>query len=215
VAEEPTTTVIQRYLDALPGDGDAEPAVRALLERAVGRLRLLCDSLLYRSYPRLTRPPANLETDELLGGVVAALLTALRATRPPTVRQFFGLACQHMRWQLNDLARRLDKRPAAAALPDSGGAAPPESTGSGLTPDGRRMLGAIEALPEDEREMFDLVRIQGLTRAEAAGVVGVSEKTVQRRLNRARLLLAERLADLCPDTPGGPDEAPPRDTPTP
>ena len=215
MAEEPTTAVIQRYLDALPGDGDAESAVRALLERAVGRLRLLCASLLYRSYPRLTRPPQNLETDELLGGVVAALLTALRATRPPTVRQFFGLACQHMRWQLNDLARRLDERPAAAALPESGGAAPPESTGSGLTPDGRRMLAAIEGLPEDEREVFDLIRIQGLTRAEAASVVGVSEKTVQRRLNGARLLLAERLADLCPDTPGGPDEAPPRDTPTP
>jgi len=215
MAEEPTTAVIQRYLDALPGDGDAEPAVRALLERAVGRLRLLCASLLYRSYPRLTRPPVNLEADELLGGVVAALLTALRATRPPTVRQFFGLACQHMRWQLNDLARRLDDRPAAAALPESGGAAPPESTGSGLTPDGRRMLAAIEGLPEDEREVFDLIRIQGLTRAEAASVVGASEKTVQRRLNRARLLLAERLADLCPDTPGGPDEAPPRDTPTP
>src|SRR4029077_11262521 len=29
---------------------------------------------------------------------------------------------------------------------------------------------------------------------------GVSEKTVQRRLNRARLLLAERLADLHPTT---------------
>ena len=215
MAEEPTTAVIRRYLDALPGDGDVEPAVRALLERAVGRLRLLCASFLYRSYPRLTRPPVNLETDELLGGVVAALLKALRATRPPTVRQFFGLACQHMRWQLNDLARRLDERPAAAALPESGGAAPPESTGSGLTPDGRRMLAAIEGLPEDEREVFDLIRIQGLTRAEAAGVVGASEKTVQRRLNRARLLLAERLADLCPDTPGGPDEVPPRDTPTP
>jgi RNA polymerase sigma-70 factor (ECF subfamily) len=215
MADEPTTAVIQRYLEALPGDEDAEPAVRALLERAVGRLRLLCASLLYRSYPRLTRPPLNLETDELLGGVVAALLTALRATRPPTVRQFFGLACQHMRWQLNDLARRLDERPAPAALPESGGAAPPESTGSGLTPDGRRMLAAIDGLPEDEREVFDLIRIQGLTRAEAAGVVGASEKTVQRRLNRARLLLAERLADLCPDTPGGPDEVPPRDTPTP
>ena len=33
----------------------------------------------------------------------------------------------------------------------------------------------------------------------SATVVGVSEKTVQRRLNRARLLLAERLADLRPD----------------
>ena len=53
--EEPTTVIIQRYLDALPGD------------------------------------------------------PALRTTRPPTVRRFFALANQHLRWQLNDLARRLDQ----------------------------------------------------------------------------------------------------------
>jgi RNA polymerase sigma-70 factor (ECF subfamily) len=154
--EEPTTVIIERYLDALPGDPAAEPVVRELLERAAGRLRLLCAAFLYKSYPRLTRPPVNLETDELLGGVVAGLLTALRTTRPPTVRRFFALANQHMRWQLNDLARRLDERPAAAGLAESGVAAPPASTASGLSPDGRRMLQAIEGLPEDEREVFDL-----------------------------------------------------------
>jgi RNA polymerase sigma-70 factor (ECF subfamily) len=196
--EEPTTIIIQRYLDALPGDTAAEPIIRELLERAVGRLHVLCATFLYKSYPRLTRPPVNLQADELLGGVVAGLLTALRTTRPPTVRRFFALANQHMRWQLNDLARRLDQQSAAAALAESGVAAPPASTTSGLSPDGRRMLEVIEGLPEDEREVFDLVGIQGLTHPEAAAVVGVSEKTVQRRLNRARLLLAERLADLQP-----------------
>ena len=70
------------------------------------------------------------------------------------------------------------------------------------------VLEAIEGLPEDEREVFDLVGIQGLTQAEVATVVGVSEKTVQRRLGRARLLLAEQLADLCPSTPGGPSPSP-------
>ena len=211
--EEPTTVIIQRYLDALPGDADDELTVRELLERAVGRLRSLCATFLHKRYPRLTRPPVNLEPDELLGDVVAGLLTALRATRPPTVRRFFALANQHMRWQLNDLARRLYQQPAAAALAESGVAALPGSTGSGLTPDGRRMLGAIEGLPEDEREVFDLVGIQGLTHAEAATVVGVSEKTVQRRLNRARLLLAERLADLRPAAAC--DPTPPGDTPPP
>jgi RNA polymerase sigma-70 factor (ECF subfamily) len=208
--EAPTTVIIQRYLDALPGDPAAEPVVRELLERAAGRLRQLCATFLYKSYSRLTRPPVNLETDELLGDVVARLLTALRATRPSTVRQFFALANQHMRWQLNDLARRLDQQQ-AAALSESGVAAPPDSTASGLGPDGRRMLGAIEGLPEDEREVFDLVGIQGLTHAEAAAVVGVSEKTVQRRLSRARLLLAERLADLRPATAD--DATPPGDSP--
>ena len=204
MSEEPTTVIIQRYLDALPGDTAAEPVIRELLERAAGRLRLLCGALLHKNYPRLTRPPANLETDELLGDVVAGLLAALRKTRPPTVRRFFALANQHMRWQLNDLAHRLDNQPAAAAaLAESGVAASTASSASGLSPDGRRMLAAIDGLPEDEREVFDLVGIQGLTHGEAATVVGVSEKTVQRRLNRARLLLAEQLADLRPQRDEG------------
>jgi RNA polymerase sigma-70 factor (ECF subfamily) len=200
--EEPTTVIIQRYLDALPGD-NAEPIIRDLLERAADRLRLLCGTLLHKSYPRLTRPPANLETDELLGGVVAGLLTALRKTRPPTVRRFFALANQHMRWQLNDLAGRLDERPAATALAESGAAASPASTATSLSPDARRILEVIDGLPENEREVFELVGIQGLTHAEAATVVGVSQKTVQRRLHEARLLLAERLADLRRPRPHG------------
>src|SRR5262245_64602452 len=112
--EEPTTVVIQRYLDAMPEDTAAEPIIRELLGRAVDRLRLFCATFLYKSYPRLTRPPVNLEADDLLNGVVAGLLTALRTTRPPTARRFFALANQHMRWQLNDLARRLDEWPAGA-----------------------------------------------------------------------------------------------------
>jgi RNA polymerase sigma-70 factor (ECF subfamily) len=43
------------------------------------------------------------------------------------------------------------------------------------------------------------VRIQGLTQVEAAEVLGVSTKTLQRRLNRALLILAEELDDLRPD----------------
>jgi RNA polymerase sigma-70 factor (ECF subfamily) len=60
------------------------------------------------------------------------------------------------------------------------------------------MLAAIDRLPEDEREVFDLIRIQGLTYPEAAGVLGVSPKTVQRRLNRSLVLLEAQLDDLRP-----------------
>src|SRR3954452_14944853 len=116
--EEHTTVVVQRYLDELAGGSPAEPVVRALLDRAVRRLHQLCAALLYRSYPRLTRPPLNLQADEMLGALVERLLKALREVRPGTVRQFFALAGQHMRWELNDLARRLDEQPAAVELRD-------------------------------------------------------------------------------------------------
>jgi RNA polymerase sigma-70 factor (ECF subfamily) len=137
----------------------------------------------------------------VLGAVVERLLKAMRAVRPRTVREFFALTNQHMRWELNDLARRLDERPDEVELRE--GLVPaPASSGSGLTPDARRILEAIDGLPAEEHEAFSLVRIQGLTQAEAAEVLGVSAKTVQRRLNHALLTLAERLDDLRPT--GGP-----------
>src|SRR6516225_8659765 len=201
MGEVHTTLVVQRYLDALSADTPAEPIVRALLDGAVRRLHLLCSTMLYRSYPRLTHPPLNLQADELLSAVTERLLKALRAARPRNVRQFFALANQHLRWELNDLARRLDEQPTAVELRE--GSVPAQaSSGSGLTPNARRMLEAIGELPEDEREAFDLVRVQGMTQVEAAQLIGVSVVTVKRRLNRGLRLLTERLADLRPgETP--------------
>jgi RNA polymerase sigma-70 factor (ECF subfamily) len=197
MAEEHTTAVVQRYLDELGGDSPAEPIIRALLDRAVRRLHLLCSTMLYRNYPRLMQPPLNMQADELLGAVAERLLKALREARPRTVRELFALANQHMRWELNDLARRLDNQPAAVELCE--GLVPsPASSVSGLTPDGLRMLQAIGDLPEEEREVFDLVRVQGLSQTEAAEILGVSSATVKRRLNRGLRLLTERLADLRP-----------------
>jgi RNA polymerase sigma-70 factor (ECF subfamily) len=196
---EHTTAAVQRYLDALAGDQPAEPIVRALLDRSVRRLHALCRNLLYRQYRRLTLPPLNLEPDELLSAVVERLLKAMRSQRPPTVRQFFGLVNQHMRWELNDLCRRLDKQPAVRQIDEQAVPVPfTSSSASSLTPNHLGVLEAIDKLPEDEREVFGLVRVQGLTHAEAADVTGVSTKTVQRRLNRAMVLLWKDLEHLRP-----------------
>ena len=201
MAEEPTTAAVQRYLDELAGDSPAEPVVRALLSRAVRRLHQLCAAMLYRSYPRLTKPPVNLQVDEMLGAVVERLLKARREARPASTRQFFALACQHMRWELNDIARRLDEQPAAVELRDEL-VAVSASSDSGLSPDSRRILAAIDGLPEREREAFDLVRIQGMSQSEAAQVLAVSVMTVNRRLNRGLKLLAATLGDLYPGDEG-------------
>ena len=136
--------------------------------------------------------------DTFQGTVAERLLKALREARPVTVRQFFALAGQHMRWELNDLARRLDEQPTAVELRD--GLVPtPANSDSGLSPDARLMVEAIGRLPEDEREAFDLVHIQGLSQAEAAEVLGVAARTVKRRLDRGIRLLTEWLGDLNPD----------------
>ncbi len=200
---EQTTLDVQRYLDELgnlDGSAPAEPIIRALIDRSVGRLQMLCEALLVRSYPRLMQPPLNLQSEEMLSAVVDRLIKAMQQVRPATVRQFFGLANQHMRWELNDLARRLDKHPADREL-NAGLAMAPEPSASQLTPNAVRMLDAIDNLPDDEREVFGLVRIQGMTHTEAADLLDVSPKTIQRRLNRCMILLTASLGDLNPDTP--------------
>jgi RNA polymerase sigma-70 factor (ECF subfamily) len=60
------------------------------------------------------------------------------------------------------------------------------------------MLEAIDSLPEQEREAFCLVRIQGMTQTEAAQLLGVAGPRVKRRLERGLRLLTTQLADLRP-----------------
>src|SRR5262249_27682117 len=110
-----------------------------------------------------------------------------RAARAPA-RAFSPRPAQHVRGERSDRPRRFDEQPAAVELRDESVPAP-ASTDSGLTPDGRRILAAIERLPEGEREAFDLVRIQGMSQAEAAQALEVSVMTVNRRLNRGLHLL--------------------------
>ncbi|MBL8748048.1 MAG: sigma-70 family RNA polymerase sigma factor [Planctomycetes bacterium] len=201
-----TTLAVQRLLDDL-GDRrgpPADPVIRELLVRSVDRLQFLCARLLRRHYPRLTRRPAYLDTGDVLGALTGRLLRALDEVKPHTVRQFFALANKHLRWELNDIARRIDSQPIAhAPVLDPADPQPPTSTGEGATL--HRILQAIEALPEEEREVFELVRLQGLTHAEAATALEVAEKTVQRRLRRGLLLLSETLGDLVADDDAAPD----------
>lgn len=100
-----------------------------------------------------------------------------------------------MRWELNDLARRLDKWSPDLELLDSLAIAY-ESSGSELSQCTRRILEAIESLPETDRGVFSLIRIQGLTHSEAAEIIFVSTKTIQRQLNRSLLLLTRSLTEF-------------------
>jgi RNA polymerase sigma-70 factor (ECF subfamily) len=118
-----------------------------------------------------------LQADERLDAIAEWLLKAPCKARSRTVRKLLVLANRHKRWELDDLARRLDEQPDAKNLREGLVLSPPSSA-SGLSADGRRMFAAIDERPEDEREVFALVRIDG-TQAEAAQVLGFSAVTMK------------------------------------
>lgn len=119
------------------------------------------------------------------------------ADTPQVVREFFGLANQHMRWEPNDLARPLDEHTPPIEI-DEQRVPEPTAGESGFTANARRILAAMESLDDDEREVVGLIRVQGLRHTEASEVLGVSTRTVQRRLNRGRMQLVSLLKDLAP-----------------
>ena len=57
---------------------------------------------------------------------------------------------------------------------------------------------AVEALPEDEREIFSLLFYHGLTQPEGADLLKLSSRTVRRQWRAACLRLREALADELP-----------------
>ena len=62
-----TTAVVQDYVEQLaelPTGAPQDAILRELLGRAVGRLHMLCASVLYQRYPRLTQAPLNLQAAE-------------------------------------------------------------------------------------------------------------------------------------------------------
>jgi RNA polymerase sigma-70 factor (ECF subfamily) len=54
---------------------------------------------------------------------------------------------------------------------------------------------AVDALPDGHREVFMLRQVEGLSTAETAACLSVSEDAVKTRLSRARAALRERLFD--------------------
>ena len=59
--------------------------------------------------------------------------------------------------------------------------------------DARAVYEALETLPERDRQLFELIAVDGLTPAQAAGALGLSRVAVRVRLYRSRRRLRELL----------------------
>jgi RNA polymerase sigma-70 factor (ECF subfamily) len=120
------------------------------------------------------------------------------------------VAALNIRRELLDLAKHYfgphghGAKHASTGPADSDGAAEPADRGDLSTEPARLAVWGefheqIGALPDEEREVFDLLWYQGLSQAEAAELLGVSERTIKRRWQSARLRLHEALHGEMPE----------------
>jgi RNA polymerase sigma factor (sigma-70 family) len=205
MAREDPTAVIQGCIDRLRvGD---ESARAALLGCAADRLARLARKML-RSYPGVARWE---QTDDVAQNALIRLDRALRAVAPPTPREFFRLAAAQVRRELIDLARHYQgprglgaHHATRAGCGDSAdamarAAATPETTyDPGRLAAWAEFHAAVAALGEADRELFDLLWYQGLTQAEAAALLAVTERTVNSRWLAARVRLGNALGGQLP-----------------
>jgi RNA polymerase sigma-70 factor (ECF subfamily) len=144
------------------------------------------------------------QTDDIFQGAMVRLCRALITVTPAGPREFFRLAALQIRRELIDLARHhygpagATARYAARPLGSSSRDTPPlpgdlDPADSTLDPSKLAAWGdfheQIGCLPEEEREVFDLVWYQELTHAQAAELLNLSTKTIQRRWQAACLRL--------------------------
>jgi RNA polymerase sigma-70 factor (ECF subfamily) len=187
-----TTIQLQHWLDRLR-QGDLA-ARNELLEHACGRLRKLTRRML-RGFPRLRRWE---QTDDVLHNAMLRLHRALSDTAPESLRHFFNLAAVQIRRELIDLANH-------HFGPEGQGAK--HDTDRGDNPEPEALVGCepasleewtefhrqVEALPEEEREVFNLLWYEELTQPDAAAVLGLSERTLRRRWKSAQVRIYHAL----------------------
>jgi RNA polymerase sigma factor (sigma-70 family) len=182
--------------------------MQQLLQRAVTGDELAVDALLRHSCDRLTNLTRRMlgefkrvrrwaETGDVLQNALLRLVGALRDVKPATSRDFLALATLQIRRELIDLARRFYGPQGIGTNQDSqpGGGAESDNTGPQERADlshepsvlaqWSELHQQIDLLPEEEREIVGLLFYQGLSQGEAAEVLNVSVRTVQRRWHTA------------------------------
>ncbi len=195
------TDVLGRWLGRLRA-GD-EAARNEIINHACERLEALTRRML-RHYPRLRRWE---QTGDILQNAVLRLHRSLATVRPASPAQFYGLAAAQIRRELTDLARRhFGPQGAAAHHHTDGFGANDGPVARAAGPDGEPATLAewtdfhetVQRLPEAAREIIDLLWYEGLSQAEAAAVLGVTERTVKNRWRSAKLELARLLGERPP-----------------
>lgn len=193
--------VIERFA------GGDDSALNDLLLQAANRLEKLAHSM-FSDFTRVRRWE---ETADIVQNASVRLFRAFQTTRPTDVRGFFALAALQIRRELVDLARHYFGPEGLGANYESRSDFPGGANSSDTlaqedsgTFDPSRLSAWSEfhehagELPNEEREVFDLIYYQGLEQIVAAELIGISERTVRRRWQSAKETLNAALDGRSP-----------------
>ena len=187
------TLELQGLLDRMhAGDRGAR---EELFRRACGRLERLTRKML-KGFPGVQRWA---QTDDVLQSALVRLLRALEEVQPASVREFFALTTEQIRRELLDLARHYygPQGPGAKHASGAGSADRPAYEAADLSREPSALAAwcelheQVSRLPAPEREVVGLLFYQELSQSEAAAILGVTVRTIQRRWHSALLVLHE------------------------
>jgi RNA polymerase sigma-70 factor (ECF subfamily) len=176
--------------------GETE-AMGQLLELIWDRAERLSRKLLHRDFPRLRRWK---DTDDIHQESMIRLEAALKVVEPGSEKALFGLVGEEILRVCHDWARKYF---GANGLGTCHASDPPQQAGN-RTPDKLPPLDpaalheAVERLPPEELEVVLLRYYHGCKHVEAAEILGVDERTVRRRLEKALARLHDLLGGEWP-----------------
>lgn len=195
------STAITRRLESClsrlaAGDLAARDEVIAI---AIDRMRSLAHRML-RTFPVVRRWD---ETDDVVQNASMRLYRALSQVVPRDPRGCLGLAAVQVRRELLDLARKHTGPESQGAnhetnvrrLDGRDQSRIDEAADASDSPDRldrwTRLHEAAGLLPDEERELFHLAWYMGLKQEEIGTVLGCSVRTVKRRWESAKALIAK------------------------
>jgi RNA polymerase sigma factor (sigma-70 family) len=187
----------------MTGDLRSDSELLASLPRQPELMGVLYERHAIAVFRYLARRAGYPAAEDLLSEVfIAALSASSRVVAHDSgsaLPWLYGIALNVLRRHF----RQQEQRPAPGLAPDLGMDWDAVDDRLDAWAERRLLRAALEALSDSDRELLLLVSWEGLTHADAAAALGISQVAARSRLYRARMRALKALQKLRANAPGG------------